>query len=155
MPLNNWAMRHPEAARELWSLLNTDPTVLFEGESEAAVQVRVRLEASKVGMRLWRNNVGAYMDERGIPVRYGLCNESKQMNEKIKSSDLIGIRPVHITPNMVGLTIGQFVAREVKHGSWRYTGTKREQAQANFMNIVNSLGGDAQFTTGIDTNTNT
>ena len=152
MNLNAWALRHniPNSAledlRAEFGLVNDTPIGSpLEVKSEAAIQNLVRLEASAKGLRVWRNNVGVLMDERGIPVRYGLANDSKQMNTHIKSSDLIGIRPVLITQEMVGSTIGQFVAREVKAGSWRYTGSARELAQLRYLELVVSLGGDGQF----------
>lgn len=119
-------------------------------KSETAVQTECRMAASTQGNRLWRNNVGVAqrIDKntgKTIPVRYGLCNESKQMNKRIKSSDLIGIKRVLITQNMVGTTIGQFWAPEIKKGDWVYTGTKRELAQLKFHQIVNDLGGCAKF----------
>lgn len=150
MQLYEWAKRHnvsSQAIQELQQIFGMYPTD-SSGMSEAAIQQRVRLEASKRGEVLWRNNVGVLTNEAGIPVRYGLCNESKAMNEKVKSSDLIGIRPVLIQPSHVGLIIGQFIARETKKGGWVYKGTDREIAQLKFMQIVNSMGGDAQFTTG-------
>jgi hypothetical protein len=120
-----------------------------EGLSEAAVQTNLRLEASRKGIRLWRNNVGVAHDpEAGTYVRYGLGNESTQMNRIIKSGDLIGIRPIKITPEYLGITIGQFVSREAKHGAWRYAGTEREVAQLNWIKLVTSLGGDACFAVG-------
>lgn len=120
-----------------------------EGASESRVQSAVRLEASAKGLVMFRNNVGALRDDRGIPVRYGLANESRAMNERIKSSDLIGIRPVTITTAHLGRTIGQFVARECKHGSWRPSPTDaHERAQLTFINLVLSMGGDAAFASG-------
>lgn len=153
MNIQNWAKRwgvSPQALRELHveiGLINTNPEAPAVGNNEAAVQTRVRLEAADKGGVLWRNNVGALKDERGVPVRYGLANESKAMNANIKSSDLIGLRPILITPGHVGCTIGQFVAREVKEPMWQYSGSKRELAQLNFLNIVASMGGDACFVT--------
>jgi hypothetical protein len=70
------------------------------------------------------------------------------MNASIKSSDLIGIRPVTLPD---GRIIGQFVAREVKAGSWRYTGTAAEKAQLKFLELVAAMGGDAQFCNGTGT----
>lgn len=121
--------------------------------SEARVQSQVRLEAAQKGLILWRNNVGALQDERGVPVRYGLANDSKALNESIKSADLIGIRPVVIQPGHVGHTIGQFVSRECKESSWRGVrpGDKREQAQLRWAELVCSLGGDAGFCNGTGT----
>lgn len=117
--------------------------------SESAAQTDVRLEASEKGYRLWRNNVGAgTIMESGSFLRWGLCNDSKSMNKKVKSHDLIGIKPVLITPEMVGTTIGQFLSREMKRPGWRYQGTEEERAQLAFGQIVLSLGGDAAFATG-------
>lgn len=154
MTLEQWAIKWgaPYAAledlRRDFGCINTDPTPLPKGNNEAAVQAKVRLEASRAGARLWRNNVGATMDDRGNFIRYGLANDSKQMNEVIKSSDLIGIRPVLITPQHVGHTFGQFIAREVKEPSWNFSGTNRERAQLKFLELIKSMGGDACFATG-------
>lgn len=153
MTLSAWASKWgvpPEAVVELRRQLGTLDDVsnriqITGGESEAAVQTRIRLEASRIGARLWRNNVGAMRTAEGSFVRYGLANESKPMNDRIKSSDLIGIRPITIAPLHVGMVIGQFVAREVKAGGWTYTGTPREQAQKTYIDLVVSLGGDAAF----------
>lgn len=148
--LNQWAIRHgvPFAAlndlRAMMGATPTDPPAT-PGESEAAIQKRVQLAATRVGWRLWRNNVGALKDERGVPVRYGLANDSAALNKIIKSSDLVGIKPVVITPDMVGHTIGQFVAREVKTAGWSYSGSAHERAQLKFIELVVGLGGDARF----------
>lgn len=117
--------------------------------SESHQQSLVMLEASQKGMYLWRNNVGALLDARGVPVRYGLANQSKQMNTRLKSSDLIGVRKTFITPAMVGTYIGQFVAREMKEEGWKFNPRDtHEGAQLTFINLVASQGGDAAFSTG-------
>ena len=73
------------------------------------------------------------------------------MNKLIKSSDLIGIRPRVIFPADVGTVIGQFIAREVKGEDWWFSGSEHEIAQQKFIDLVNSLGGDAQFAMSDDT----
>ena len=152
MNLHQWAARWNVSMpalhelREMFGEISTDPESAAQ-TPEGDVQNLIRLEASRKGLRLWRNNVGALPTVEGGFVRYGLANDSKAMNQKIKSSDLIGIRPVRIEPRHVGQIIGQFVAREVKRGGWQYSGTKREQAQLKYMELVTSLGGDAQFAT--------
>lgn len=151
--LYQWAARHGvtlEAIKELERVLGVEPPLVIAttGLSEAAVQQNVRFEASRIGARLWRNNVGAYKDEYDNFIRYGLANESAQVNKVMKSSDLIGIKPVLITPEMVGHTIGQFLSREVKAGDWKYSGSDHEVAQLAWINLITSLGGDAKFTNG-------
>lgn len=116
--------------------------------NEAGVQRLVRLEAARAGVLLFRNNVGALLDARGVPVRYGLANESARQNAAIKSADLIGIRPVLIGPQHIGQTIGQFVSREIKAPGWRYSGTGREPAQQAWAALIASKGGDACFASG-------
>ena len=124
------------------------PTPAPPQATEAWSQSMVRLEAPRFGIWLGRNNVGALLDKRGVPVRYGLANESKQQNEVMKSGDLIGIRPVVITASMVGCTIGQFISRECKRPGWVFRGDAHEQAQANWAALVIKYGGDAKFATG-------
>lgn len=151
MNIYDWAKRHNISSAAFQELMMIAGAVATSSSelSESAIQTNIRLEASRKGVRLWRNNVGVMHDaDAGIYVRYGLANESKQMNQVIKSGDLIGIRPVTITQQHVGQVIGQFVSREVKHGKWRYTGTDREVAQLNWINIINTMGGDAQFCNG-------
>lgn len=146
--MNKWAEKWnvpEEAIEELIGDRNAKQT---NGLSEADVQNKVRLEASKQGIRLWRNNVGVFQSENGGFVRFGLANESEKMNRHIKSSDLIGIKPIVIDKSHIGATIGQFCAREVKKQGWLYKGSSREEAQLRFITLVKTLGGDAKFTTG-------
>lgn len=154
MMLEEWAKKWniPDVALEelrlRMGLINDGLPAHQTGNSESTNSDNVRLEASKKGHRLWRNNVGMAQGPGGQPIRYGLCNTSSKVNRELKSSDLIGIKKVLIMPDMVGSYIGQFTAREIKASGWRYAGTERERAQLNFINLVLSLGGDAAFATG-------
>lgn len=118
---------------------------------ESAAASHIRLDAAYLGVDLWRNNSGAFQDETGRWVRYGLCNESSQLSAQIKSSDLIGITPIVITPDMVGQTIGVFTAIETKPSDWTWpkpTNVKeywRCLAQQKFHDIVKKAGGYAGF----------
>lgn len=151
--LSTWAAKYgipPAAVAELRALLigpdatPHDPTA----RSEAAIQNAVRAEASRRGGRLFRNNVGAGKLENGSYVRWGLCNDSPALNAQVKSADLCGVLPVLITPEHVGQTLGQFWSVECKRDGWKYTGTDREKAQLRWIEMITSLGGKAQFSTG-------
>lgn len=117
--------------------------------SEAAVQQLVRIEhCNATRGQIWRNNSGACTDDTGRLIRYGLGNDSAQLNAQIKSSDLIGITPVQITPEMVGYWLGVFTAYEIKAPGWHLTpGDKRGLAQERFLTIVKESCGFAGFVT--------
>jgi len=119
------------------------------GLKEEHVCAFERLQASREGRALWRNNVGALIDKNGRQVRFGLCNDSQKLNSVLKSSDYIGINPVRITPEMVGTIIGQFDAVECKEPGWVYSGTAHEVAQLAFINLVTGMGGRARFSTRV------
>lgn len=151
--IHEWARRNGvshTALSELAQLMGAESTEHQSDSTtaESKVQDDARLAASKMGWRLWRNNKGVLKNEYGTPVRFGLVNDTKELGERVRSSDLIGIRPVIITPDMVGTTLGQFVAREIKKAGWKYTGTAREKGQLTFGEIVTSLGGDFKFWNG-------
>jgi len=117
---------------------------------EDEVQQLIQLEAARYRVALMRNNVGVLKDLTGRPVRYGLNNLSAEMNKNSKSSDLIGITPVVITPEMVGRTIGVFTAVEVKGEKWKKISNDRERAQQNFITWVISLGGIGKICNSVD-----
>lgn len=119
-------------------------------KSESEVSQLSQIEAAKHGCILWRNNSGAFTDATGRHVRYGLGNISKKQNEKFKSTDLIGITSVLITPEMVGQTIGVFTAFEVKGEGWREPKNIREIAQLAFIFFVKARGGIASFISSVD-----
>ena len=97
--------------------------------SEHEIQQRIRLACGRGPVRLWRNNTGALVDQQGRFVRFGLCKGS---------SDLIGLRSLEITPELVGLRLAQFVALEIKTAQ----GVLRPEQQA-FLRLVQQLGGVA------------
>jgi hypothetical protein len=144
----------PVALRSLMQRIGIEPDDLLPEtpaqalQLEAFVQAKERLAASRQGVYVFRNNVGAFKDDTGRVIRYGLANDSKKLNKMIKSSDLIGIKSIIVTPEMVGSKVAIFWARECKRQGWVYKGTDEEKAQLAFINLVNGLGGDAAFTTG-------
>lgn len=93
---------------------------------ELAVQNAIRLDLGRGPVRLWRNNTGALKDPSGRLVRYGLCQGS---------SDLIGLRAITITPDMVGQTVAVFAAIEVKDRG------RPTPEQLAFIDAVTNLGG--------------
>lgn len=97
------------------------------------------IEAAKHGCILMRNNSGALPDANGRLIYYGLGVISKQQNDRIKSSDLIGIYK------------GRFVAIEVKKEGWKFNPKdKREAAQLAFINFIKTHGGIAGFAASVD-----
>lgn len=87
--------------------------------SEKIIQTEIQLELAKIGIRLWRNNVGLFDTKDGRKIRTGLC---------VGSSDLIGIVIVS----------GKFIAIEVKAEKGRPT-----KEQLAFIKMVNDCGGIA------------
>lgn len=86
------------------------------GRKETDILQEIRLEASKLGLTLFRNNVGALKDENGRLVKYGL---------HVGSPDLIGWD-----------SKGRFVGIEVKNE----TGKVKPEQQI-FLDAINKSGG--------------
>lgn len=110
--------------------------------SESAILKATLLRASQLGLRLFRNQVGAGVAGvilrevepgvflvRGRRVTMGLCTGS---------SDLIGWKPITIMSDMIGSKVACFVALEIKSASGRPT-----PEQNNFMDRVREAGGIA------------
>lgn len=155
--LHEWASRWSLPAECLADLLQCmgagapppePPAPASPGASESWAQSSVVCEAPRFGVWLTRNNVGVLPDKRGVPVRFGLANESPDRNKTLKSGDLIGIRSIKIEPHHVGTIIGQFVSREIKAPGWKFTGNGREAAQLAWAQLIVQRGGDAKFCTG-------
>lgn len=115
---------------------------------EKNIQESIQIEASKLGNKLFINTSGAFQDQTGRLIRFGLGHVTK--NNHFKSSDLIGFTPIVITPEMVGRKIAVFTAVEVKKTKWKYTATEREIAQLKFLDVVKMNGGISCFCNSID-----
>lgn len=102
---------------------------------EQRIQNEIRLALGRGITRLWRNNTGALKDATGRLVRYGLCSGS---------SDLIGLRTITVTPDMVGQQLAVFTAIEVKD---RARPTDEQQA---FLAMVQQLGGFAGIARSVE-----
>jgi len=116
---------------------------------EAHASQEVRNRASDWKARLFRNNSGVLMNEVGVPVRFGLGNESSKFNKQFKTGDFVGWFPVTITPEMVGKTVAVFANIEAKALGFKiksvYPIKSREYAQNKFNNLVEDNGGIAGF----------
>lgn len=144
-----WAARHavpPHVLADLLAVMgagvpDAPGSGQTAGQSEASVQNAVRMAAAKrYGARLFRNNSGVAVRDDGTPIRYGLCNESPQINRIMKSSDLIGIGPG-----------GQFWALECKAPGWKFRQSDaRAVAQLAFGKLVLSMGGMFKFVQGVE-----
>lgn len=156
MTLTEWAIKHHVSfaalteLQAMWGDCDTPPDIraVLAGKTEDQIDGYFVMRCARRGVKVWRNNVGVLKREDGVPIRFGLANDSAARNKVLKSSDRIGINPVLITPAHVGTVIGQFFAREIKRADWRYSGTEREVAQLNFIKLVLANGGDAAFENG-------
>jgi len=120
-------------------------------KDESFVQQEIQIHAKNFDCNLMRNNSGAFKDDTGRLIRFGLGNISKAHSDQVKSSDLIGFTKVVITPDMVGKTVAIFTAIEVKKEAWTSDpNDKREKAQNNFIKWIVNNGGYAGFANGIE-----
>lgn len=107
---------------------------------EKTILDKAQLDASRIGARLFRNNVGSGWVGRIVgnkadtitllnprPLHAGLCKGS---------SDLIGWTPVVVTPEMVGKMIAVFTAIEGKT-----KGVRTTLEQSSFLTAVTDAGG--------------
>ena len=116
---------------------------------ETKLQNLQMLALSQAGCLVWRvETAGAWVgkvihkDNQTVTlanarmIQAGLCKGG---------SDIIGIRPTVITQDMVGQTVGVFLADEVKTKTGRAT-----KEQLRFIEAVNSAGGIAGVARSVD-----
>ncbi|MDF3019332.1 MAG: hypothetical protein K0Q92_635 [Steroidobacteraceae bacterium] len=120
---------------------------------EADLMRLLMVEASKLGARLFRNNVGTGLVVRGSSPQHreAILKACQATAERLGGSaarinfglvegsgDCIGWRPRVITQADVGTTIAQFASAEVKTAKGRSSPT-----QVRWRDAVNSAGGAA------------
>ena len=112
-----------------------------ENQLQSWVRLNSQLQFESLMMR---NNSGALPNPHtGVPVRFGLGNDSKQINAVFKSSDLIGITPVKC---LCGHTYGVFTALEIKKPGWIPNPNNPEYvAQRNFITTIQQKSGISAF----------
>jgi hypothetical protein len=120
--------------------------------SESAVLKGTMLALSKIGARVFRNNVAVaavgriewVKSHRTVTVHPGdaVVRSARVLHAGLckGSADLIGWTPVVITPEMVGRTVAVFTAPETK-----VEGGREEPDQVNFGTQVRAAGGIAGF----------
>lgn len=96
---------------------------------ETVIQQQIRLAlGARTDLRLFRNNTGTLPDPRtGRPIQFGLAKGS---------ADLIGLRTITITPDMIGQQVAVFTSIEVKTPTGRVTPEQR-----NWLEMVQQRGG--------------
>ncbi|RVH56247.1 VRR-NUC domain-containing protein [Sinorhizobium meliloti] len=114
-------------------------------KAATALMNRIMLALSGAGFTAFRNNSGLGWSGRVVnkdparntvtladarPVKFGLTNGA---------ADLIGLKSITITPDMVGKKVAVFCAWEVKSGSGRATAE-----QKHFIEFVRDAGGIAE-----------
>jgi hypothetical protein len=119
--------------------------------SEAALMRKVQVALTDKDTRLFRNNVGSAWRGRVVHNRDGSITIHKPQLVHFGlcpgSSDLIGLRRVVITPDMLDQEVALFIAAEVK---LTQRPSDRTNEQLAFVEMVLSLGGRAGFASDID-----
>jgi hypothetical protein len=118
--------------------------------SEKKIQAEILATlGSRRDIRLFRNTVGHGFTGQVLDFTGGIVTLSNARRVTFGlcegSSDLIGIKKITITPEMVGREIGVFVAVEVKSERGRAT-----KEQVAFANMVNGFGGVAVVARSVD-----
>lgn len=108
---------------------------------EHAIQNEIRNALADKGL-IFRANVGQAWtgtEVKKLPGNRVLIEGARPFTTGLPPgfSDLFGMVPVEITPDMVGQTVAVFVALEVKDKA------KATEKQANFLKAVNDNGGRA------------
>lgn len=105
-------------------------------DSETQITQAIRLAVSNGSIRLWKNNVGKLRDHAGRIVSFGLATGSP---------DLVGLKSVYVSPDMIGRRIAILAGLEVKSD----TGRIRPEQQ-RFLDMLNDFGAIAGIARSVE-----
>lgn len=108
-------------------------------KKESVIQREIQRACNTAGSgrRVFRNNVGHAVDQKGHHIRFGVGGRG--------GSDLIGWTQKTITPEDVGSTVAIFTAIEVKSQNGKATAE-----QQRFIDAVNNSGGIGMIARVVD-----
>jgi hypothetical protein len=131
-----------------------------EAMRESEILSKIRDACSRGAVRLWRNNVGkgVMIQHKHAQTRQAIISECIELAKRrggsgarityglqVGSGDLIGLRVVEITPEMVGRKVAVFASCEVK------TDTGRESPeQVAWREFIASVGGVAMVARSVE-----
>lgn len=118
---------------------------------ETRLMQRIQIAASRLGWRLFRNNVG--LAWTGTPFRLKepentvLLKNARRVRFGLArgSPDLVGWKLVTITPDMVGQIVAVFAGLEIKQ-----PGRNPAEVQENFIDTLNNAGGYGRVVRSVD-----
>lgn len=130
-------MKESNIQRLIMMAMSQQNATIFRNNTGNAVAGSHYKRIDKSGQYLLE--AGDWVVKHGNRVQYGLC---------VGSSDLIGWKPLVVTPEMVGHRIAQFLAAEIKTATGRAT-----DEQMNFIQAVRKAGGTAGILRSVDDTT--
>lgn len=115
---------------------------------------KVRLSASSLNARVFRNNSGGCVDSTGRMIKFGLGNDGTKASKVLKFGDYIGWTTITITKEMIGQKVAVFTNLEIKPDghldkTLQAAGRlgSREHYQWQTCEMVKACGGFAGFVT--------
>lgn len=116
--------------------------------TEHDIQNSIRIALSRNGIYTERSNAGKFWGGKVIAhdgKRVVIENPTQIVGAVAGTSDLIGFRSLQVTQDMVGKTIAQFIAIEVKK-----PGERPRENQIAYLNMVNKRGGVGIWVDNVD-----
>ena len=115
--------------------------------TEHDIQNNIRLALGRMGIYTERANAGSFWSGK-ILAHDGnnlvLSNPTKIQGAAAGTADVYGFRPLQVTQAMVGTTVAQFIAIEVKK-----PGERPRPNQIAYLDMVNKRGGVGIWTNDV------